>query len=424
MSIHVNRGLFKSMSSGIVRFGAAGNSIFDPINAYNVYQAYMKQIPLPCVGLSAGPLPAGSNYLAGFAQKNPLGGTEAIIRPGENPGDGDIGFNTTITYTSSGDKTSSFAPALTLSLTRSQLYDSNFDVNQTVRAIVSYRSGGGTNHTNWNVKGYTAAGADSGVGGNIPNIDAASSFRTYTSSSWARGAGSSGNLCYVQSWNEAETGYWKPLGLGIEVPSLTVGMFYAPFVGRGSWGTIHHQNATGASITADAPTYTAAFTDAALNNYYATWRVNYMLMPFGANEPETSGFKARLTTTIQRHRNAAALAGIDLKICLVSQYDLSDDQTGTDAIRSIMREVALSYSFCEFIDFCKWQRDTYGVWSLWNHLAGASAQLIDAVHPATANSTLRTNQANLFYNTLTGTPNVLGARCRQISVGVGVGVGF
>jgi hypothetical protein len=403
MATHVNRGHFKRLKSGKVNACFVGNSIFQINQGWNVALSYVSRFPLACRGGTTNlinsvgaewPITAGLSGMASIA----------AVRPGENPGDGTSKFNLSSTNVGSGDATGVFGSPIQATARPLGPNESDWDASQNMEVLMIAETSASLTgyYTNssaaWNIQGVSRSNV--GLGGIFINMQQAKAIRSFSSAVFNRGTGATVAVGRINAWDQTETGVFKPACFGVRCTNKTSGIFWGHMKGHGSWSTVHHQNETGATISSDGTPYTAAYSDEALIEDFRTFQWNYIFVPLGANETTTVGFGDRLKTIIARYKAAAVAAGVAIPyFCLLTQYDaISDGDAAFWAeIRAQTIAVAVADPYVECVDFGGWQRDIYGNYSAWS-----ASQLVDTIHPATANSTLRDNHADLSWFILNG----------------------
>jgi hypothetical protein len=401
---HVIRGNVARLLKSQFRFILAGNSIHSPSQDYNVTQALFKNAPIPVLGCCVGHLTSYGFPLSGTIV-NP-GMTLVNKRPGDDLSSGSNGANLRITQVATGNA-SDFTPTPRMNSVDNASPSGIWNENKTVRATWFLESdaaatGYWVNDTaawiHYQANRITSASGHPYVQFVInPNLQASPNQLLVRQTPWyANQSGPNTLLGYIQSWNNTESGTLKPLACALET-NEPVGVF-GGYAGNGSWFLECHATEAGATVTADAPTYTARYSDAALIAEMAALRYNCCILCPGANEPNFAVIKTQILRVMARYRRCASLAGIPpLCFLLVTQYDaLSNDTTPWDLARNACIEIALSRPDTECVDFGGFQRDAYGPWSNYNDISG-DPQLVDSIHPSRTNSILRDNWANLIY---------------------------
>ena len=401
---HVIRGNVARLLKSQFRFILAGNSIHSPTQSYNVTQALFKHAPTPLLGGVSGFLGSIGFPISGSLV--PSGMTASNVRPGDNLSSGSNGANLRITQNATGDA-SLFAPIARLNLVDDASASGTWSENKTVRAtwFVESNAGGAgywvSDSDAWSLIQATRLSSISPLPYNQnitnPNLLASPNQLIIRQTSWtSAGTGANTLLSWMQSNNTTESGTLKPLACALET-NEPVGVF-GGYAGNGSWFLECHATEAGASVIADAPTYTARYSDAALIAEMSALRYNCCILCPGANESNFAIIETQILRVMDRYRRCAALAGIPpLCFLLVTQYDaLSDDTAPWDLARNACIKIALSRADTECVDFGGFQRDAWGLWSDWNSTS-PSPQLVDTIHPSTTNSILRDNWAQLIY---------------------------
>lgn len=402
VATHVIRGNVARLLRGQWRWLIAGNSIHSPSNTYNVTQALFKNAPTAVLGGVVGFVPGTGMPTSGLIATG-AGMTISTARPGEDLSSGSNGANLRITQVATGNA-NAFAPLPRILSNDAASPSGIWNENKQIKATWFLESNaGGTGYWISNTDAWTHFQANriSSASGHPysafiinPNLLASPNQLIIRETPfYANQSGANTLLGYLQSNNSTETGTLKPLACAMETNDA-VGVF-GGFAGHGSWPLEAHASETGALITADAPSYQARYTDAALIAEMQALRYNCIILCPGANETDFAIIETQILRVIERYRRCALAAGLPAPcFLLVTQYDaLADDTTTWDLARNACIKIARSRPDTECVDFGGWQRDTYGLWSSWR-----VAQLSDLIHPATANSTLRTNWANLIYS--------------------------
>lgn len=323
------------------------------------------------------------------------GGT---IRPGEawpQTGETKINVRTTSSYYAAAD-IGAFGSLFQVSSQPTGPADANWTTSTTLTCTVKARSST-TSVTSWFLNAYTQDAAplvSSGSTTAMTTLNAAASFKIYsvtnfsTSSTTTRASTNVG-FCHIRSGAETENGTtirdMAFLDFGLRNTTRTTGIFWG-YCGHGSWKPNNHSSESGSSITADPPTYTGAYSDAALAADYTAYQWNHVTIWIGAN-PNNAGdltasaaaYKSDILAIIARHRAAALSAGLsNPKFTLVSQYTTSTINEYWKTLQQALYEIALADTDVEFIDLYAHVLATIGPHASWS---GNTSYTPDGVHP-------------------------------------------
>lgn len=386
---HVIRGLWARKRERRVLW--VGNSIHQPTVNRNVLVAIVAQSD---IGIKGGVM--GLQSTVGM----PTGLIDLTMtnagnsRPGENAAGGTRRFNLRQTTLLSGDMTD-FSTAFAVRVNGT--WEENRSVKMGILLITDPAATGYTTSPGPSLQIRNRAGAWSGpltfIQSPVSLQQSPATLITRETSFFPVGAGGQGQRAALVAWNGTQAGQVRVGGVSIESDNPE-GLFIS-YCGNGSWGSTHHATETGATITADPPTYDAAYSDAALTAEYALWKYNQIVVDVTANDVLTlpATLRANLSAIRARHWAAADAAGVARPDVLYwTQYDLSDTIATFDAMADIAFDLAKADAKTECFDFCRLKRATSGLWSAWQ-----ATELVDGVHPAVANSVLRDQMASTFY---------------------------
>lgn len=388
---HVVRGLWKRKRERRVLW--VGNSIHQPTTTRNTLQSIVSQSEIGVKGGVTG-LQSTVGMPTGIVD---LGMTsEGGIRPGENAAGGLRRFNLRATTLLSGDMPD-FGPAF--AVRTNGTWDQNRGVRVGLLIVTDPAATGYTITPGPHLVVRNRAGTWSGalVFVQSPNLQTSPATLITTQTSFHPvGTGGQDQRVALFGWSGTQTGQVRVGGMSIESDNAQ-GLFLS-YCGNGAWGSAHHANETGDTITVDPPTYDAAYSDAALTAEYALWRYNQVVIDVTANDTTTplATLRANLAAIRARHFAAAAAAGVPRPDILYwTQYDLSDTTSLFNSMADVAFDLAVSDPKTECFDFCRVKRARSGLWSAWQ-----AVELADGVHPATANSILRDQMAATFYHTM------------------------
>jgi hypothetical protein len=389
---HVVRGLFSRKRERRVIW--VGNSLHQPTTTRNTLQNIVSQSPVGIKGGVTG-IQSTVGMPTGIVDLPSVSMTYTGIRPGELSPAGASGFNLRATTIAAGDMDNFGFP---IAIRTNGTWDENRSVRVGILAISDPTATGYLVSPGPNLQVRNRAGAWSSA---LDYILSPISFQQSPATYIARqttfhpvGTGGQGQRVGLQGWSGTQTGELRIGGMSIESNSPE-GLFLS-YCGNGGWGSTHHASQTGAVITADPPTYTAQYNDAALIAEYGLWRYNQVVVDVTANDTTTptATLRANLAAIRARHWAAADAAGVPRPDVLFwTQYDLSDTTSLFNTMADVAYDLAIRDSKTECFDFCRLKRAVSGLYSTWQ-----AVELVDGVHPATANAILRTQMATTFYS--------------------------
>jgi lysophospholipase L1-like esterase len=384
-----------------------GDSIMQVYQSWSVLGTCVLRWPAVCLGARTGSMnSAGSGWPLSVSQYGGGGnGIPITLRPGDVAPDGSSGFNVMQTQVGQFDVNGTdFGSPQQVVVNPNNSNNPGWDTNRNVIGIMTGRTEPvAANPDIWRLQAWDRA--NTFLGDLVPGVDfdQPAADRVWTTPTFARGSGVFNIPLRLSTFNENEAGALvKTCTFGMKVVGVGQGIFFG-YAGHGSWGVENHSREAGRLITADGTPYTGRYTDSALVADYLAYRWNVVMIMLGANDAALSKaqWKSEMAILLQRHRNAAAAAGMPSPDFVgVSTYDLSDNNVLQVEKAEAWNELAREHADVEFCDARGAVERQLGKYSDWQ-----PTQATDGVHPSGA--TLRNVIADSVWNDLFSTPDAV-----------------
>lgn len=425
---NVIRGNFNARQAAKAYVLWSGDSISNPENSYSVASAACQNFECDFLGASVGPYLANNSWPIYSSQWTTGDGRTATasphVRPGETIETDDVGTHNLTRVVGmylSGDA-GNFGTPVNLNVSTNYPFEGNaWDVSETMKIVAVLRKN--LNSVNHWVLQYRNR-SNTTIQTTTLTLNGAAAVTGYATATGDRGAGATNTLATVSTASGTEGGAgatdFQLLNWGAVCTAKTTGCFWG-FCGHGSWPTSAFLVA-GASVTAEAPTYTARFSDEALAANILAYRYDTFFLWIGQNDASATTYKTDVETWMARIRAAAIVAqATDSTIrtpifVFFSPYDTSDTNAKFVSMATSLRSIAESDPACEFVDIRGYVEDEYGAWSVWQ-----AGLLADGTHPTAEFADVLAAHA---WDMLIGetTPLAGGGGASSLSMSIGLGL--